>query len=168
MARIDTTVLASIAAPRRPFYRWLVPGVFSTELETVLRDAAGLPGVASTSGTTGPWDVPGSTRIVHLTDGTTVRETVKAASAPDYFAYRLTEFSSPIIRRLVHEAGGQWWFADEGAGTRARWTYTAESRNILAALILFPVIKILWNLYMKAAMKQTKVRAEREVKGTQR
>ena len=35
-----------------------------------------------------------------------------------------------------------------------------------ATLILFPVIKILWNRYMKAAMKQTKVRAEKEVKGS--
>jgi len=36
-----------------------------------------------------------------------VRETVKVATSPDYFAYRLTEFSSPMIRRLVKEAGGQ-------------------------------------------------------------
>jgi Polyketide cyclase / dehydrase and lipid transport len=163
MAEVATTVVSLIAAPRKPFYAWLVPGVFYNQLETVLRDAAFLPGVAKTTGTTGPWDKAGSTRIVHLTDGTTVRETVTSATAPDYFAYRLTEFSSPMIRMLVKEARGQWWFTDSGSGLQAKWTYTAVSRNVLGALILLPVIKILWNRYMKAAMKVTKERAETEV-----
>ena len=163
MAEVATTVVSLIAAPRKPFYAWLVPGVFYNQLETVLRDAAFLPGVAKTTGTTGLWDKAGSTRIVHLTDGTTVRETVTSATAPDYFAYRLTEFSSPMIRMLVKEARGQWWFTDSGSGLQAKWTYTAVSRNALGALVLLPVIKILWNRYMKAAMKVTKERAETEV-----
>ena len=163
MAEVATTVVSLIAAPRKPFYAWLVPGVFYNQLETVLRDAAFLPGVAKTTGTTGPWDKAGSTRIVHLTDGTTVRETVTSATAPDYFAYRLTEFSSPMIRGLVKEARGQWWFTDSGSGLQAKWTYTAVSRNVLGVLVLLPVIKILWNRYMKAAMKVTKERAETEV-----
>jgi hypothetical protein len=54
-------------------------------------------------------------------------------------------------------------FTDSGAGLQAKWTYTAESRNLLGTLVLFPVIKILWNRYMKAAMKVTKERAEAEV-----
>jgi hypothetical protein len=168
MAEVATTVVSSIAAQRKPFYTWLVPGVFYSELETVLRDAAFLPGVARTTDTTGPWDKPGSTRIVHLTDGTTVRETVTSATAPDYFAYRLTEFSSAMIRMLVKEARGQWWFTDNGPGLQAKWTYTAVSKNPIATLILYPVIKILWNRYMKAAMKATRQRAEAEVAGSAR
>ena len=168
MANVSTTVVSSIAVPRKPFYAWLVPGVFYNQLETVLRDAAFLPGVARTSDTTGPWDVPGSTRIVHLTDKNTVRETVTTATAPDYFAYRLTEFSNPMIRFLVKEARGRWWFTDEASGTQAKWTYTAESKNFLGGLVLFPIIKIFWNRYMKAAVKLTKARAEKEVKGSAR
>jgi hypothetical protein len=163
MAEVSTTVVSSIAAPRAPFYAWLVPGVFYDQLETVLRDAAFLPGVSKTTGTTGPWDKAGSTRIVHLTDGTSVRETVTTATTPDYFAYRLTEFSSRMIRMVVTEARGQWWFTDEGAGLKAKWTYTAESTNPLTAIVLYPVIKILWNRYMTAAMRVTKQRAEKEV-----
>ena len=168
MAEVATTVVSSIAAQRKPFYTWLVPGVFYSELETVLRDAALLPGVARTSDTTGPWDKPGSTRIVHLTDGSTVRETVTSATAPDYFAYRLTEFSSAMIRMLVKEARGQWWFTDNGPGLTAKWTYTAVSRNPIATLMLYPVIKILWHRYMTAAMKATRQRAEAEVAGSAR
>jgi hypothetical protein len=163
MAEVATTVVSTIAAQRKPFYTWLVPGVFYSELETVLRDAAFMPGVARTTGTTGPWDKPGSTRIVHLNDGTSVRETVTTATTPDYFAYRLTEFSSPMIRRIVKEARGQWWFTDSGSGLQAKWTYTAESKNVFGTLMLYPVIKILWHRYMKAAMKVTKERAEAEV-----
>jgi hypothetical protein len=163
MAAVATTVVSVIDAPRKPFYAWLIPGVFYSQLETVLRDAAFMPGVTKTTETTGPWDKVGSTRIVHLTDGTTVRETVTSATAPDYFAYRLTEFSSPAISRLVKEARGQWWFTDSGSGLQAKWTYTAESKNALGAIVLIPVIKILWNRYMKAAMKNTRMRAEAEV-----
>ena len=168
MAAVATTVVSVIAAPRKAFYQWLVPGVFQSQLETVLRDAAFLPGVASTTGTTGPWDKAGSTRIIHLTDGTTVRETVTTSTAPDYFAYRLTEFSSRMIRMVVKEARGQWWFTDSGSGLQAKWTYTAESRNILTLIVLYPVIKILWNRYMTAAMKVTRQRAEAEVAGSGR
>ena len=163
MAKVATTVISSIAAPRTPFYAWLIPGVFYNELETVLRDEAGFPGVTRTTGTTGPWDVAGSTRIVHLSDETTCRETVKVATAPDYFAYRLTEFSSRMIGMLVREANGQWWFTDDGSGTKAKWTYTAEGRSALVMPILIPVIRILWHRYMSAAMKKIKARAEKEV-----
>jgi hypothetical protein len=68
-----------------------------------------------------------------------------------------------MIRMLVKEARGQWWFTDSGSGLQAKWTYTAVSRNVLGARVLLPVIKILWNRYMKAAMKDTKERAETEV-----
>jgi hypothetical protein len=168
MAKVATTVVSTIAVPRRALYAWLVPGVFLNELDSVLRDEAGLPGVTRTTGTTGPWDVAGSTRIVHLSDGTFCRETVRTATAPDYFAYRLTEFSSRLIRMLVREANGQWWFTDDGSGTRAKWTYTAESRSFLATPLLIPVIRIMWNRYMSTAMKHIKTRAEKEVVGASR
>jgi hypothetical protein len=163
MAKVATTVTATIAAPRKALYEWLVPGVFYDQLDSVLRDEAGLPGVTRTTGTTGPWDVAGSTRIVHLSDGTTCRETVRTCTRPEYFAYRLTEFSSRVIRMLVREANGQWWFTDEGGGTKAKWTYTAEARTPLAMPLLFPVIRIMWHRYMSSAMKNIKARAEKEV-----
>jgi len=163
MAKVATTVIATIAVPRQALWTWLVPGVFYDQLDSVVRDEAGLPGCTKTTGTTGPWDVPGSTRIVHLSDETTCRETVKVATAPDYFAYRLTEFSSRQVGMLVREAGGQWWFTDEGTGTHVKWTYTAESRNLLAMVLLFPVIRILWNRYMRNSMRVIKTRAEKEI-----
>jgi hypothetical protein len=164
LTTVSTTVESTIAAPREPFFTWLVPGVFFDELHTVLRDAAFMPGVEKTTDTTGPWDVPGSNRIVHTTDGAQVRETVTAAVAPDYFSYRVNEFSSPLIKRLVSEARGQWWFSSEGDRTHAKWTYSFDTRGIWAVPILFPMVKLLWKRYMRAAMNVTKQRAEVEVK----
>jgi hypothetical protein len=65
---------------------------------------------------------------------------------------------------LVREAGGQWWFTDEGSGTHVKWTYTAESRWMITMVILFPVIRILWNRYMQSSMRVIKTRAEKEIK----
>ncbi len=162
MAKVATTVIATVNVPRQALWTWLVPGVFFDELHTVVRDEAGLPGCTKTTGTTGPWDVPGSTRIVHLADETSVRETVTVATAPHYFAYRLSEFSGRMVRLLVRGATGQWWFTDEGGGTHVKWTYTAESRGPLAMLLLFPVIRILWTRYMQSSMRIIKARAEQE------
>ncbi len=165
MVNVASTVTASIAAPRGPFYTWLIPGVFFDQLETVLPDTGFIAGVAKTTDTTGPWDVPGSQRIVHLSDGNSARETVTAADTPDYFAYVVTEFTDPIVRRLVKEARGQWWFTDDGSGTHAQWTYTFEGKSVFAAAPLLPMVKIFWNRSMKAAMKIVKERAEKEVAG---
>jgi len=163
MAKVSTTVTAVIDAARRPFYKWLVPGVFYDQLHTVLHDAAFLPGVVRTTGTSGPWDVPGSYRTIHLTDGNTVREQVTAADTPDSFAYVVTDFTSGMIRRMVKEARGKWRFTDNGKGTNIEWTYTAESKAWWSMIILYPVIKILWNRYMKAGVRIIQERAPKEV-----
>jgi hypothetical protein len=165
MAKVATSVIATIAVPRTALWTWLVPGVFYDDLPGVVRDEAGLAGCTKTTGTTGPWDVPGSTRIVHLADETSVRETVTVATAPHYFAYRLTDMSGRMVRMLVREAAGQWWFTDEGTGTHVKWTYTAESRNILAMVVLFPFIRIVWNRFMQSSMRIIKARAEKEIAG---
>jgi hypothetical protein len=69
-----------------------------------------VPGVASTSDISGPWDRPRSHRIVHLLDGSTVNEGVTAYDRPSYFAYRVSN-PSFALKHLMTEARGQFWFA---------------------------------------------------------
>ena len=64
---------------------------------------------------------------------------------------------------LVREARGQWWFTDSGSGLQAKWTYTAESRNVLAMLILLPGHQDPLESLHEGGMKVTKERAEKEV-----
>ena len=165
MAMVGTSATTSIASPREGFYAWLVPGVFFDEMETVLRDSLLVSGVAKTTDTIGPWGVPGSHRILHFTDGNSAREVVTAGDAPGYFAYVVTEFTNPLIRRLVREVREQWWFTDEGAGTHAKWAVAFEAKSILAVPPLLPMVKIFWRRAMKATMKNIKERAEKEVTG---
>jgi hypothetical protein len=75
----------------------------------------------------------------------------------------VTDFTQPLVRRLVKEARGQWWFTADGAVTRATWTYAFEGRAFWAAPVLLPFVKLVWKRYMRAAMEATKERAEREV-----
>lgn len=164
MVKVPTTAEITINVPRGPFYEWLIHDVFTDGLDTILKDSLGFAGVATTTGRTDAWDITGATRLVHLTDGTFSRETVMQATAPDYFAYRLTEFSSRMLDMLVYEARGQWWFTDApGGGTHAKWTYTAYSRGLISAAALLPVMKILWNRSMRAGLERIKTRAEGEV-----
>jgi hypothetical protein len=163
VARVAATVRARVPVARQPFFEWLVPGVFFDQLHTVLRNAAGMPGVERTSGTTGPWDVPGSHRIVHTTDGYQAREEVSAVDGPAYFSYVVTEFTQPLLRRLIREARGQWWFDEHPTGTEVTWTYSFQPTSRLASVVLVPVVKVLWRRYMAAAMGIAKARAEKEV-----
>ncbi len=168
MVTVAATVTSSIASPRGPFYAWLVPGVFFDQLNTILPDSFGSPGVVKTTDTSGPWDTPGSHRTVHLSDGNSAREEVTDVVTPDYFAYAVTNFTNPLIRRLVRRATGQWWFTDDGAGTNAKWVYTFEALSILSSPLLLPIVKIIWKRSMTAAMKIIKERAEKEVLGGSR
>ena len=168
MVKVASTVTASIAAPKEPFYMWLVPGVFFDQLDTILPDSFGSPGVVKTTDTSGPWDTPGSHRTVHLSDGNSAREEVTDVVTPDYFAYAVTEFTNPLIRRLVKRATGQWWFTSNGNRTNAKWVYTFEALSIFTSPLLLPIVKILWKRSMTAAMKIIKERAENEVAGGSR
>lgn len=76
-----------------------------------------LPAVVSTSGNTGPWDIPGSSRLVHLKDGSRAVEEVTAYERPTYFAYKSSQFTF-ALRYLAHGAAGQWWFTDDHGGPK--------------------------------------------------
>jgi hypothetical protein len=106
-----------------------------------------VPGVASTSEISGPWDRPGSHRIVHLLDGSTVNEGVTEYDRPSYFAYRVSN-PSFALRHLMTEARGQFWFAPVQAGTRLKWTYTFRAKDRIAMLLLVLFVKTQWKGYM--------------------
>lgn len=125
-------------------------------LPKVLTGYGPLPAVVRTSGHTGPWDVPGSARVVHLADGTTAREQVTRHGAPDDFAYRVWDFGNPIVRGLAREARGEWRFEPVAGGTRITWTYTFAAHNAVAALPLSGITRLLWRGYMDVCLENTR------------
>lgn len=164
---IAVTVEATVAAPRAALFAWFVP----VELPRLLRGYGPLPAVVATSGQTAPWDQVGTSRTVHLADRTTAREAVTACEAPAYFAYRVSDITHPLLRRLVREADGQWWFtdapptADGRLATRVVWRYTFTARSRAAAVALRPIAAVLWRGYMRVGLAAMQSLAASEVGG---
>jgi hypothetical protein len=121
-------------------------------LPKVLTGYGLLPAVVRTSGNTGPWDLPGSARTVHLADGGTAREQVTAYERPVYFAYRTSDYTF-ALRYLANSAEGQWWFENDGSGTQVRWTYTFRARNWLASIPLALFVRMQWVGYMRTCIR---------------
>src|SRR5690606_27259044 len=110
-------------------------------LPKVLTGYGPLPAVIGTSNQTGPWDQPGSSRTVHLQDGSTVLEQVTGFQRPHHFDYQVWAFTNPIIRRLADRARGEWTFREEDGITHIEWTYTFYTDNGWARLPLSAIVK---------------------------
>ncbi|UFZ03490.1 SRPBCC family protein [Bradyrhizobium ontarionense] len=111
-----------------------------------------VPAVAFTSDISGPWDQPGSHRVVHLADGSTVDEGVTHYDRAAYFAYRVSN-PSFALKHLMTGATGQFWFEATEGGTRVRWTYTFHAKNRLTRLPLTLFVKSQWNGYMDVCLR---------------
>jgi hypothetical protein len=122
-------------------------------LPKVLTGYGPLPAVVRTSENTGPWDTPGSARLIHLADGSTVREQVTEYAAPNRFAYRVWEFGNPVIKALAIQARGEWTFEAVPEGTKVIWTYTFTAKNGLAAVPLSGITQMLWRGYMDVCLE---------------
>ena len=116
-------------------------------LPKVLTGYGLVPGVGHTSDITGPWSEPGSRRIVHLLDGSTVHEGLTRYDRPRYFAYCVSD-PSFALRHLMIDAKGEWWFTETDEGSRALWTYTFRAKNRLAKLPLGLFVGTQWKGYM--------------------
>jgi hypothetical protein len=150
MPRVATTVSLRIAEQREPLFARFIP----VALPDILTGYGPVPAVVATSDQSGPWDVVGSSRTVHLADGSTATEQVTACATPSYFAYTVSGFTNPV-RLLARAAHGQWWFdvaADDPDATEVRWTYAFEARSRVAAAALAPVVRFAWRGFMRRGL----------------
>ena len=109
-----------------------------------------LPAVVEVRNQTGPWDTVGQTRMLRLSDGGHVIETITDTESPTYFAYELSDFQK-LFGALVKGARAEWRFAREAEGTSIRWTYTffgKPGRGWIVTLI----VRLLWAPYMRKVL----------------
>lgn len=125
-------------------------------LPKILTGYGPLPGVIGTSDITGPWDVPGSSRVIHLKGGGTAREQVTEYQLPGSFKYRVWDFDNAILKTLVTGARGEWTFKSVPGGTEATWTYTFSAKNGLTAIPMSFVGHVLWAGYMEVCLKNSR------------
>lgn len=141
---VSTTVTRRIDEPREELWARFIP----VKLEDILRRCGPVPAVTGTSGQTGPWDVVGSSRTVHLADGSSASERVTRVEAPRVFGYTVSGFTNPI-RLLAREARGVWVFEEGG---EVQWTYAFAARSPAHALVLAPIVRVFWRRFMRRAL----------------
>ena len=106
-----------------------------------------IPAVVAVTDQNGAWDAVGQTRMLHLSDRSTVVETTTDVDRPAFFAYELTDFTR-VFGPLVDHARAEWRFEPAGGGTRITWSYTffgRPGRGWIVALI----VRMAWAAYMR-------------------
>ena len=109
-----------------------------------------IPATVGVEGQTGAWDAVGQTRVLRLSDGSSVRETTTDVERPGFFAYELTEFTK-VFGPIIHHARAEWRFEAVEAGTLITWTYTffgKPGRGWIVSLI----VHLIWAAYMRRVM----------------
>ena len=150
--KVAATMDTDIAAPIQRVFDFVAA---EDVLPKVLTGYGMLPAVVRTSGNTGPWDTPGSSRTVHLADSTTSREEVTDYARPEYFAYRTSNYTF-ALKYLATSAEGQWWFEERQGQTHIRWTYTFTANGAITAIPLWFFVRLQWAGYMRACLENTR------------
>jgi polyketide cyclase/dehydrase/lipid transport protein len=122
-------------------------------LPKVLTGYGPLPAVTGTSHLTGPWSEVGSARLVHLADGTSLREAVTVYLPPNRFSYRVWDFGNQTLAALAEHGSGDFRFEADGDGTTVVWTYKFKARNAGAYLPLKAMVGFLWRGYMDRCLE---------------
>jgi len=108
-----------------------------------------LPAVVEVRDQTGGWDAAGETRLLVLSDGGTVFETLRSAEAP-LFSYDLTRFTG-LFGALVAEAHSEWTVSKHGRGSTIVWTYAFTSRPG-RGLVVAAIVRLAWGPYMRRVL----------------
>lgn len=108
-----------------------------------------LPGVVEVRDQTGAWDAVGQTRILVLSDGGTVTETLRVATPP-LFAYDLSAFTG-FFGRLVASGRSEWRVDEHPEGSTIEWTYTFTAKAGWG-LAVVAIMRLAWAPYMRRVL----------------
>jgi hypothetical protein len=158
MKPASTKVSVEIAVSRDRFFYWFM----SADLPRIMPAYGLIPGVVGVKDQTGPMHIPGSRRVLLLSDGNTAVEETTSSDPPRGLKYRLHELTN-VFRHLVAEAQGELLFREVGdAATRVEWRYSFFGRNSAATLVLKPLISLQYAGFMKSALTRAGRLAEEE------
>ena len=109
-----------------------------------------LPAVIEVVDQSGPWDAVGPTRMLRLSDGGHVIETIADAVHPTFFAYELSDFQK-LFGKLVEGARAEWRFTQVQAGTRIHWSYVFHPKP-RAGFVVGAIVRVFWAPYMRRVL----------------
>jgi hypothetical protein len=108
-----------------------------------------LPGVVEVRDESGGWDAVGQTRTLVLSDGGTVRETLRVVTPP-LFAYDLSAFTG-FFGRLVASGRSEWRVVEHARGSTIEWTYAFTPRPGWGFAVA-AIMRLAWAPYMRRVL----------------
>jgi hypothetical protein len=108
-----------------------------------------LPGVVEVRGQSGAWDAVGQTRTLVLSDGGTVKETLRLVTLP-LFAYDLSTFTG-FFGRLVATGRSEWRVVEHPEGSTIEWTYTFTAKPGWGFAVA-AIMRLAWAPYMRRVL----------------
>jgi hypothetical protein len=82
------------------------------------------------------WIKSGLTRTVFFEDGNTALEELLVVNNPEYFAYKVSNFTS-VLRYLIIQVNGNWQFStEENGSTKIVWEYELLPKNKFTSWII--------------------------------
>lgn len=151
---VAVTVTATArVAPQRCF-----DAIVPIDLSAMMQGYGPLPAVSGTRDQVGPWDAPGSTRVVELADGNELPERIVAVAIPEAFHYRVGPPTGPLGRIVAHIDGSFLFDATEGGGTAVSWTYAFRPRR--GAALAVRALAPLWRRYAAQSLARAVAIAE--------
>jgi hypothetical protein len=118
-----------------------------------------IPATVAVREQTGPWNVVGQSRMLMLSDGGHVVETISDVDENAFFAYNLTDFQK-LFKRLVDHARAEWTFSEHEKGTLVQWTYTFTPRKRWGWAVAL-IVRFAWDPYMRQVLPEIVHEAER-------
>ena len=159
MRLLSATIKTKVNADQVKVFEHIAP----IDLTSIFKGYGLLPSVVGTQNQIGSWDAEGQTRTVHLSDNSSVKETLTKYEHPYYFSYTVSCFTGSL-RFLSTSANGEWWFSGGSSGqTHIKWRYTFNARSFLAFPILWLITNLLWRNYMHEALQLSKSQIEHNV-----
>jgi hypothetical protein len=145
MTTRSASATASVAAPPDVVFRRLT----QHDATRFYPRSGVLPAVVAVRDQTGGWDAAGQTRVLELSDGGTLRETLTDVAEP-LFAYDLSEFRG-LFGALVAGGRSEWRVTRDGTGSTIAWTYTFTSKPGWGPVVA-AIVRLAWAPYMRKVL----------------
>jgi len=143
------------AAPEEAFARTM-----PMPLDQLFTSRSGpIPPIKETQEQPATWDTVGQSRLIVLTDGGTMRETLTTVDRPRSFGYDITDLTG-AFKLLVGSGSGLWAFEPDGTGCRVTWSWTIHPRGPMGPLAM-PAFGRFWHGYARKALAQLDINLTR-------
>jgi hypothetical protein len=127
-----------------PFFEFI-------KLKDIFKAAGDMPAVEKTSPYT-EWHTPGNKRTVYFTTGDTSTEEILECDVPNYFKYKVYDFTLSA-RYFVNKLTGEWDIIEDHDRTKITWKYKIFPKSVIHRIFILSFFRNSWIPYMELSMR---------------